>query len=63
MTLRLFEKWQGQSLDGIIAECRELVEDTDFPTVKRCREAGGKVLDHFQIYFQKKLFMWQGCYH
>src|SRR3989304_4047494 len=55
MALRLFEKWQGQSLDGIIAECRELVEDPDFPTVKRWREAGGKVVGHFQVYFPEEI--------
>ena len=42
MALRLFDKWQGQSLDGIVAECRELVEDADFPTVRHWREAGEK---------------------
>ena len=55
MALRLFDKWQGQSLDGIIAECREVVEDADFPTVKRWREAGGKVLGHFQVYFPEEI--------
>ena len=54
MTLSLFGTWQGQSLDGIIAECRELVEDADFPTVRRWREAGGKVLGHFQVDFAKQ---------
>jgi len=55
MTLSLFGTWQGQSLDGIIAECRELVEDIDFPTVRRWREAGGKVLGHFQVYFPEEI--------
>ncbi len=55
MTLRLFDKWRDQSLDGIIAECRDLVEDADFPTVKRWREAGGKVLGHFQVYFPEEI--------
>jgi benzoyl-CoA reductase subunit C len=55
MALRLFEKWQDQLLDGIIAECRELVEDTSFPTVKRWRAAGGKVLGHFQVYFPEEI--------
>jgi benzoyl-CoA reductase subunit C len=55
MTLQLFDTWRGQSLDGILAECRELVEDTDFPTVKRWREAGGRVLGHFQVYFPEEI--------
>ena len=55
MTLRLFETWQNQSLEGIFAECRELSEDADFPTVKRWREQGGKVLGHFQVYFPEEI--------
>ena len=55
MALRLFDKWQGQSLDGIVAECRELVEDADFPTVRHWREAGEKVLGHFQVYFPEEI--------
>ncbi len=42
MALRLFDKWQGRSLDGITAECRELVEDDNFSTMKRWHESGGK---------------------
>ncbi|HLA05928.1 MAG TPA: 2-hydroxyacyl-CoA dehydratase family protein, partial [Anaerolineales bacterium] len=55
MVLQLFRNWQGQSLDWIIAECREVVEDVDFSTVKRWREAGGKVLGHFQVYFPEEI--------
>ncbi|MEK6752024.1 MAG: 2-hydroxyacyl-CoA dehydratase [Chloroflexota bacterium] len=55
MALQLFRNWQGQSLEWIIAECREVVEDTDFSTVKRWREAGGKVLGHFQVYFPEEI--------
>lgn len=55
MTMRLFETWQNQSLEGIFAECRELSEDADFPTVKRWRENGGKVLGHFQVYFPEEI--------
>ncbi|HSJ10982.1 MAG TPA: 2-hydroxyacyl-CoA dehydratase [Longimicrobiales bacterium] len=43
------------SLDEILAACREVVEDTEFPTVKRWRERGGKVLGHFQVYFPEEL--------
>lgn len=55
MTMRLFETWQNQSLEGIFAECRELSEDAEFPTVKRWRENGGKVLGHFQVYFPEEI--------
>jgi benzoyl-CoA reductase subunit C len=49
------ESWQGKSLDAALAACRELVEDADFPTVRRWREAGGKVLGHFQVYFPEEI--------
>ena len=42
-------------LDQVIGYCRDIVEDTDLPTVKRWREAGGKVLGHFQVYFPEEL--------
>jgi benzoyl-CoA reductase subunit C len=42
-------------LDETLTLCRELVEDPDFPTVKRWREAGGKVLGHFQVYFPEEI--------
>jgi benzoyl-CoA reductase subunit C len=43
------------SLEETLAECRELYEDASFPTVRRWREAGGKVLGHFQVYFPEEL--------
>jgi benzoyl-CoA reductase subunit C len=38
-----------------LALCRDWVEDTQFPTVRRWREAGGKVLGHFQVYFPEEI--------
>ena len=35
--------------------CRDLVEDPDFPTVKKWRDAGGKVVGHFQVYFPEEI--------
>ena len=55
MALRLFDQWQDQSLDGIIAECREFVEDADFLRVRRCREVGEKVIGRFQVYFPEEI--------
>ncbi|MEK7439790.1 MAG: 2-hydroxyacyl-CoA dehydratase [Chloroflexota bacterium] len=43
------------SLDETLYMCRELLEDIDFPTVKKWREAGGKVLGHFQVYFPEEI--------
>lgn len=50
-----FPEWRNQPLEEILYHCRELLEDTTFPTVKRWREAGGKVLGHFQVYFPEEI--------
>jgi benzoyl-CoA reductase subunit C len=55
VTLQTFPEWQGQPLDEVIYQCRELFEDTDFPTVRRWRDAGGKVVGHFQVYFPEEV--------
>lgn len=47
--------WRGRSLDQLLEICRELVEDVAFPTVRRWREMGGKVVGHFQVYFPEEL--------
>ncbi len=51
----VFPEWQGKPLEDILYECRELVEDASFPTVRRWREAGGKVVGHFQVYFPEEI--------
>jgi len=55
LTAPVFPEWHGQPLEEILYHCRELVEDTDFPTVRRWREGGGKVLGHFQVYFPEEI--------
>ena len=55
MTTPLFEAWRDKPLDEAMYECRELLEDIDFPTVRRWREAGGKVVGHFQVYFPEEI--------
>jgi benzoyl-CoA reductase subunit C len=52
---KIFDEWRGKPLDEILYECRELVEDMDYPTVRRWREAGGKVIGHFQVYFPEEI--------
>ena len=52
---RLLDFSLDAPLDDILYECRELVEDSDFPTVKKWKESGGKVLGHFQVYFPEEL--------
>jgi benzoyl-CoA reductase subunit C len=42
-------------LSELIAGCRDVVEDIEFPTVRRWRERGGRVLGHFQVYFPEEL--------
>jgi len=51
----IFHEWQNRSLDDALYECRELFEDTTFPTVKRWRERGGKVVGHFQVAFPEEI--------
>jgi benzoyl-CoA reductase subunit C len=55
MTIRTFENWRDKPLDDALYECRELLEDTSFPTVQRWREAGGKIVGHFQVYFPEEI--------
>lgn len=55
MTAATFPEWRGLPLEAMVVRCRELVEDTDFPTVRRWRDAGGKVVGHFQVYFPEEI--------
>jgi benzoyl-CoA reductase subunit C len=55
MMERIFDEWVDQPLDEILYVCRELVEDTEFPTLKRWRERGGKIVGHFQVYFPEEI--------
>lgn len=53
--IALFPAWRDRPLDEVLYQCRELLEDTSFPTVRRWREAGGKVVGHFQVYFPEEI--------
>jgi benzoyl-CoA reductase subunit C len=53
--LSLLEPWSGRPLDQILSDLRDLVEDPACPTVQRWREAGGKVVGHFQVYFPEEI--------
>ncbi len=50
-----FPGWRDRPVDEVLYEVRELIEDTDFPTVRRWREAGGRVIGHFQVYFPEEI--------
>ncbi len=45
----------GKTLDGILATSLELLEDNSFPSVRKWREGGGKVIGHFQVYFPEEI--------
>lgn len=53
--MKVLDSWQRRPLDEVLALCRDLVEDPEFPTVRRWRESGGKVLGHFQVYFPEEI--------
>jgi benzoyl-CoA reductase subunit C len=52
---RLLDVDLDQELPRVLADLRDVVEDPDFPSVQRWRDAGGKVLGHFQVYFPEEL--------
>ncbi len=52
---RTFDEWRGASLDDALGECRDMVESPEFETVRRWRDAGGKVVGHFQVYFPEEI--------
>ena len=51
----IFNEWRNRSLGDALYECRELFEDTTFPTLKRWRERGGKIIGHFQVNFPEEI--------
>lgn len=55
MAVNVLEAWSDTSLDDVIGDLRDVIEDPDYPTVKRWRAAGGKVLGHFQVYFPEEI--------
>ena len=55
MSKQVFQEWRDKPVDEVLYECREMFEDTSFPTVQRWREAGGKVIGHFQVYFPEEI--------
>ncbi|GMR11733.1 MAG: 2-hydroxyacyl-CoA dehydratase family protein [Anaerolineae bacterium] len=49
------DQLDGKTLEGILATSLELLEDTSFPSVRKWRESGGKVIGHFQVYFPEEI--------
>jgi benzoyl-CoA reductase subunit C len=60
MVQPIFPDWQGQPLEAVLRLCRDVVEDTTFPTVRRWRERGGKVVGHFQVYCPEEIIQAAG---
>ncbi len=52
---RIWGEWEGKPLEGILAACRDLLEDPGYPTVRAWRAAGGKVFGHFQVYCPEEI--------
>lgn len=55
MEVRVFDNWVGAPLEEVLYHCRELLEDMDFTSLKRWRQAGGKIVGHFQVYFPEEI--------
>ena len=55
MNVPIFTSWKDKPLDGILQTCLELLENTEFPTIKQWRKNGGKVIGHFQVYFPEEI--------
>jgi benzoyl-CoA reductase subunit C len=53
--MTVLDPWEGKPLEALLAELRDLLEDTAFPTVARWRESGGRVIGHFQVYFPEEI--------
>lgn len=53
--MTVLDPWEGKPLDALLSDLRDLMEDTTFPTVARWREAGGRVVGHFQVYFPEEI--------
>ncbi len=53
--MKVFDEWRNQPLEEILSICRDTVEDGDYSAVQRWKEAGGKVVGHFQVYFPQEL--------
>lgn len=55
MAKKTFEFPQNGSYEDIFSACKTLFEDMSFPAASRWREAGGKILGHFQVYFPEEI--------
>ncbi len=52
---RFFQNLKEKPLQDSLNLCRELIEDPEYPFARQWREAGGKILGHFQVYFPEEI--------
>jgi len=55
ITKPVFDCWVDQPLPELLRLCRLAIEEGDFSMVERWREAGGRTLGHFQVYFPTEI--------
>ncbi len=55
MVTPLLDDRSGRSLEARLQLAQSIVEDPTYPTVRRWRAAGGKVVGHFQVYFPEEI--------
>jgi benzoyl-CoA reductase subunit C len=53
--MTVVDTWKDKPLDGALSDLREMVADAEYPTARRWREAGGKIVGHFQVYFPEEI--------
>lgn len=50
-----FMNLDGKSIGGLLSAAEELLDDQEYPSVRKWRLAGGKVIGHFQVYFPEEI--------
>lgn len=51
----LLDPWRDEPLNAVLERLRDVLEDSEYPTVQRWRAGGGKVIGHFQVYFPEEI--------
>jgi benzoyl-CoA reductase subunit C len=51
----VLDPWADEPLTVVLDRLREVLEDSEYPTVTRWRARGGKVVGHFQVYVPEEI--------
>lgn len=51
----MLDPWVHEPLNVVLDRLRDVLEDPEYPTVKRWRASGGKVVGHFQVYVPEEI--------